>query len=376
MNCKQKVIFTFIIISGVILYYPTKSIAFAKQAITYQKLLPNSKQIIHILEVNPTLMDIKLVRAKDFHRSRETVENIAKHYHAIAAINGGYFRVNARGDGLPAGLLKIAGQLHGIAYLARAAIGWDNQNNKVLIDKIQTKTNILIQQNLLPIHGLNVPLTSKRAILYSDNFDDNQLFFKDAVTHFTIYHNKITNIHQQDHITIPSNGYIYSVGTNLITKLPTIQIGDPVTINASIIPLLEPTTTSIWQQLPFILGGGPLLIKNGQINHDYTAEKLSHKFITNRYARTAVGILANGNWLLVTAEKNTYNHSEGCTISELAQIMQNLGCLDALNLDGGGSATMYFANQIVNIPPEYPNNPLNIISSRKVSDAIIILNKN
>jgi len=96
--------------------------------------------------------------------------------------------------------------------------------------------------------------------------------------------------------------------------------------------------TEKWQNMDYILAGTPLLVRNNKII-DYTQTRIS-PFYTNRYTRTAVGITADGKWLLIVVN--------ACTIPELARIMLKLNCVDALNLDGGRSSTMIIDDEIVN----------------------------
>lgn len=350
-------------------------IAKATPGIDYRKITTENKQTVHVLEVDPKLISINLVRAKDLKHSRESVIDIAKHYHAIAAINGGFFRVNEQGEGCPAGLLKINRKLYGIAYKARAAIGWDNQTNITLIDRIQTKTTIDINQQPLPINAMNSLLTTNHAVLYSDNYDRKHLIFDTNAIHFIINDNKITDIQRQHTIKIPSDGYVYSVDSNLIPNLPTINIGDQVSINSQLIPLLNPTDAQLWETVPFILSGAPLLLKDNIKITDYNPEGLRGSFINEPYARTAIGILNNGNWLLAVAEKNVTHGTAGLTVPELATVMQELGCNNALNLDGGGSSTMYYNNRLINHPEGDEDESLGFATIRKVSDAIVLLPK-
>lgn len=61
-----------------------------------------------------------------------------------------------------------------------------------------------------------------------------------------------------------------------------------------------------------------------------------------RAPRSAVGIKPDGSVLLVVVDgRADPTHSLGATLRELAQLMLNLGCRDAMNLDGGGSSVMY-----------------------------------
>ncbi|MFW5681873.1 MAG: phosphodiester glycosidase family protein [Phycisphaeraceae bacterium] len=60
-----------------------------------------------------------------------------------------------------------------------------------------------------------------------------------------------------------------------------------------------------------------------------------------RHPRTALGVDATGRWLhLVVVDGRQLGVSEGVTVRELAAIMAELGCHDAINLDGGGSSVM------------------------------------
>lgn len=79
------------------------------------------------------------------------------------------------------------------------------------------------------------------------------------------------------------------------------------------------------------IGGATMLIKDGQINVSESD--------TTKNPRTAVGIKANGNVLILSANGRQEPFSSGYTYYELAEKMLELGCVDALSLDGGGSAT-------------------------------------
>lgn len=110
---------------------------------------------------------------------------------------------------------------------------------------------------------------------------------------------------------------------------------------------------------------GPALINNGDIKVT-TSSEVSQSMTSN--PRTAIGIIDNLHYVLVVSDGRT-SDNEGLTLYELANVMKNLGCSTAYNLDGGGSSTMYFNGKVV-------NNPTNGQSSgqRKVSDIIYVGN--
>ena len=62
-----------------------------------------------------------------------------------------------------------------------------------------------------------------------------------------------------------------------------------------------------------------------------------------------------------------YAESDGLTVNELAELMQRLNCLDAMNLDGGGSTLLYANNKILNRPSD-ATGPRKVVSAVLVRD--------
>ena len=82
------------------------------------------------------------------------------------------------------------------------------------------------------------------------------------------------------------------------------------------------------------VGGALRLIKDGEI-----VPSSSDAYYTTKQPRTAVGITADGNVVLVVADGRQSPYSSGYTYQELAEKLLQMGCVDAINLDGGGSTT-------------------------------------
>jgi len=109
------------------------------------------------------------------------------------------------------------------------------------------------------------------------------------------------------------------------------------------------------------VGGGDLILDNGFFDESLADE--SHE--KQRNPRTAVGITADGRVLFYACDGRSKSHSEGLTLSELAGVMLELGCVDAMNLDGGGSTTVVVEGKTVNKPSDG--------KQRAVSDAVVFL---
>lgn len=82
------------------------------------------------------------------------------------------------------------------------------------------------------------------------------------------------------------------------------------------------------------IGGATMLIKDGAI-----ALGENSTYYTTKQPRTAVGVTARDEVVIVVADGRQSPYSSGYTYMELAEKMLELGCVDALNLDGGGSTT-------------------------------------
>ncbi len=136
-----------------------------------------------------------------------------------------------------------------------------------------------------------------------------------------------------------SESFIRSLTTGTPLQLST-QLGFPGTVDA--------------------LGGNPLLAVGGRVQTDLSG---SGAFF-DRNPRTAVGVTDSGRLLLVVVDGRE-GRSVGMTLSELAQLMVDLGARDAVNLDGGGSSEMFLNGLVVNQPSDG--------GERLVSNALVVL---
>lgn len=113
------------------------------------------------------------------------------------------------------------------------------------------------------------------------------------------------------------------------------------------------TWSAGWPGVLDTIGGNPTLLEDGVI----TAEDCSDSYFCDRNPRTAIGVTATGKILLVTVD-GRQEKSIGMTLEQLASLMQYLGATWALNLDGGGSTTMWLEGEVVNKPSDVPERPV------------------
>ena len=123
------------------------------------------------------------------------------------------------------------------------------------------------------------------------------------------------------------------------------EIYDETSTNAQ--ALLD---AGVWNTLSF----GPALVNAGQIPAGIDEVEVDTNFgnhsIQGNQPRTALGWVDTNHYMFVVVDGRSEGHSRGTTMTEMAQIMADLGCQVAYNLDGGGSSAMYFNGRIINQP--------------------------
>jgi hypothetical protein len=113
------------------------------------------------------------------------------------------------------------------------------------------------------------------------------------------------------------------------------------------------------------VAGVPRLIKNGNIDITWEQEKASKSFVETRHPRTAVAKLKDGKFMMITVDGRQPGVSVGMNLYELSDYLLSLGATDAMNLDGGGSTTMFLDGKVVNTTSDKDG-------ERKVSDVILV----
>jgi hypothetical protein len=88
------------------------------------------------------------------------------------------------------------------------------------------------------------------------------------------------------------------------------------------------------------IGGGPVLIHDGNIQVTNKQEQMFVNGENDKHPRTAMGYTSNGKLIILVIQGRFPGKAEGATLLQEAIILHDLGCYEALNLDGGGSSCM------------------------------------
>ena len=133
-----------------------------------------------------------------------------------------------------------------------------------------------------------------------------------------------------------------------------IAPGDTVRLYCRLLPAHDKLLEAI--------GGGPRILRDGEISVEVEKERLSRTFADERHPRTAIGYSQNGQVLfLVAVDGRQPGYSVGMSLQELAEFMRTRladfsfakeNAYQGLNLDGGGSTTMVVGEEVVNSPSD------------------------
>lgn len=262
---------------------------------------------------------------------------------ATAAINGGFFN---RNNQLPLGAVRLDGRWRSGPILNRGAIGW-NASGEFKLGRLTLKEALVTSGgDRLPLTHLNSGFVQAGIARYTADWGPTYTPLTDNEILVAVENNRVTR--QQDAgiaggtaASIPLNGYLLVLRASK-TLVPTFTPG-------AILRLESATDPLEFNHYPQIVAAGPLLLQNLQVVLDPKAEQFSNAFAIERASRSAIGRTANGRVFLVTV--HTRLNGPGPSLTEMAQLLQQLGLTDALNLDGGSSTTLYLGGQLLDRLP-------------------------
>jgi hypothetical protein len=336
---------------------------------------------INLLRLDLTKVRLDVHHALDAAIGVEQTSSIAKRRGAIAAINAGFFRLDTSifaGDSQ--GILQIDGDILSEPDRDRVALFIINDLDRTGPDKsgiriqhFSVRNFVRIGKAEIDLSGINRERRANELILYTPLFHRTTLTGMDGVE-VIVRNNRVRSILQGTGSTIiPPDGFVLSATGEARAKLlQAVRIGQKIGRRYGFIseqgedPMssfyTDGTTSALADD---IVGGVPQLIKNGKIDITWEQEKAGKSFAEMRHPRTAVAKLKDGKFLMMTVDGRQPGVSVGMTLQELADYILSHGATDAMNLDGGGSTTMFLDGKVVNTPSDKEG-------ERKVSDAIVV----
>ena len=339
------------------------------------------------LKINLLRLDLKKVRLDVHHAFDKAIgvqptSEIATQHHAVAAINGGFFRLDkTEFAGDAAGILAIDGKLWSESHNNRIAIRIRNRKDRtdVMFDHLTTTVSVEhFADGGELVSGVNRERKASEIVVYTPQFGASTLTDQlggEIVFGDCAYEEKcrVRVVETGGNSPIPRGGFVVSFSPQRREDLERLRqsigmvrkdSGTEADLKVRIFVLNERIPLRL-ETTDDITNGVARLIRSGKIDITWEQEKAAKSFAEMRHPRTAVAKLKDGKFLMITVDGRQPGVSVGMTLQELAEYLFSLGATDAMNLDGGGSTTMYLDGKVVNTPSEKDG-------ERKVSDAIIV----
>jgi Phosphodiester glycosidase len=326
--------------------FPDRQINWAPGMKWHQKWmkLGNDNFAVTYLEIDPRQKGIKIrpiIAQENSLIGSNPLVKFAPSTQVAAAINGGYFNRNNR---FPLGAVKREGKWLSSPILNRGAIGW-NDFGQVRISRLQMNETLKTSRGgQLSINTLNSGYVQTGISRYTTEWGMAYTPIQPNELIITVQNDKVTQITPGDApenikaFVIPANGYLLALrGQPELAQ--SLSIGTTLTLQRQTNPPELDTYANI-------LAAGPWMVQGGRIVLDGKGENFGVAFVREQAVRSAIGTMPTGNMLIVTVHDRV--GGKGPTLAEMAQLLQTMGLVDALNLDGGSSTSLYLGGQLIN----------------------------
>jgi hypothetical protein len=257
---------------------------------------------------------------------------------AAVAINAGFFD---RKQQTPLGAIRQNGTWISSPILNRGVIAWNNQGQFTvgrinLAEQITTGTG-----QALTIVSRDSGYPQRGIARYTPTWGGNYTPFLPNEQIITVVNDQVVSqvsSTSAPSFPIPRNGYLLVARDFPVTLTPGAGLRSQTSVNP---PQFE--------QYPNILGAGPLLVANGQVVLNIPAEKFQTAFEAEAAPRSAIAQTQDGTILLAVCHNRV--GGAGPSLQEWARILQQIGGVNVLNLDGGSSTTLYLGGRLIDRHP-------------------------
>jgi len=297
------------------------------------------------LEVNPRQTGVKirpLLSNPPTDKGTAPLLQTAELSGVAAAINAGFFnRINR----LALGAIRRDNKWLSGPILNRGAIGWNDRGEFAIARLTLQETLSTPTGQSWPISQLNSAYVEAGIGRYNPDWGTTYTPFSENEIVVTVAGDQVISQSPAGEtgktaFPVPANGYILALRSDL-SIAPQLTPGTLLHLETNTIP-------ADFNRFPYILGGGPVLVQNSQVVLDAKAEGFSDAYVRQTAIRSAIGRTAAGNLLIVALHNRA--GGAGPNFAELALILQQMGAVEALNLDGGSSTSLYLGGSLLDRP--------------------------
>ena len=267
---------------------------------------------------------------------------------ARAAVNACYFDT----DGWVIGNCKWNDSFYGVEPSPHSAFVVDREGKaSVQKDLAYQGTVTLPGGSTLTVLGMNRQRITNDLVLFNGNYGRGTRTNEHG-REIRIRQGRAVEIATKGNMTLDNSSIVLSGHGVNADALARVKKGDRVAVNQTL-------GSRKADEARLVVGAGPLLLENGQINVRIREESIAPDIAFGRAPRTGAGVTADGTVLLMVVDGRS-QHSAGMTLKEFAQYLKRFGAVSAVNFDGGGSSEMVLDGRIMNRPSDGSERPVGI----------------
>jgi hypothetical protein len=326
--------------------------------------------LVHAIVVDPKAPGVTMEAAlgggtvEEAGGGREVVQRMVARTGAIAGVNAAFFSFDA-GD--PLGLHIHQGEIVSEPWPGRPAFGFRADGSAVMGSPQFSATLQTGSLEPVAVSGVNRRCGANELVVYAPIYGSRREDTPVTAALVRVSDQRIRAgatvkgsvagaVADMQTIAPPANHIIVAgKGTAAQWLKASLEPGREVTLSFS---LTE--NGKDWSTVVEAVSGMPSLLSGGAPTGDTSG---GESFARTRHPRTAVGVTADGRRLLVVVDGRQVL-SRGASLPELTAIMKDLGAVEAMNLDGGGSSTLSVRGLVLNSPSDG--------ASRQVSDGLVV----
>lgn len=271
----------------------------------------------------------------------------------LAAINGDFYEKANEYPGRPRDLQIRNGEV--LTQPTGHTCFWIDRHGNPQMTNIMSFFRVLWPNGKATPFEMNTERTNGMAVLYTAVLGNSTLteggieyILEQSPGHEwlplragRIYATRVRRLNSAGNSPLDTKTAVLSLSPDLLDRVPLMKPGDTLRLATESVPNLSGAEVAI--------GGGPALVQDSQV-------MTWNGWIHMPHPRTALGW--NKHYIyLVEVDGRQLDLSLGMTLPQLAKYMLDLGCEQAMNLDGGGSATLWAFGAVKNSPSEGQERP-------------------
>jgi len=174
-----------------------------------------------------------------------------------------------------------------------------------------------------------------------------------------VYAARVRAIRDRANSPIEPGTMVLSADPATAGVLPSVGVGTILRLSTATIPALT--------EIQAAISGGPALVLDGKASWMRTGTSNGYESGSARIRHPRAAVGWNQRYFFLVVVDGRQRLSAGMTLDELSGFLMQLGCEQAMNLDGGGSATLCYSGEVRNSPCER--------AEREISNGLLLVRK-